>query len=367
VFFLVALSIWTLMHVYLGWRVWSLPFLAGPSAHRWLVAALALLWVSYLAARILERLGYERVAYPLEWLGAAWLGVLFLTVATLLAADVVTGFGLLLPRYAPTARTAALVVASVLSAAAFVQGIRPPVLRRVSVPIHHLPAGLAGLRIVQLSDLHLGSMLSGAWFSGMAARAERLNPDVIVVSGDLVDGNATRVERMLPNLRLLHARLGVWAVTGNHEFYAGVDRCVALFREAGYHVLRDAWAEVEPGLVFAGVDDLTARRQFGLTGDPLPKALDGRPQGVTVFLCHSPWRVEEAARMGVDLMLSGHTHGGQIWPFDYLVKLTYPYLAGRFTVGGMTLWVSRGTGTWGPRMRLWRPAEITLLTLTPVP
>jgi uncharacterized protein len=113
------------------------------------------------------------------------------------------------------------------------------------------------------------------------------------------------------------------------------------------------------------VDDLTARRQFGESDDPVERALAGRPPGATVFLCHSPWEAERAAEHGVDLMLSGHTHNGQIWPFTYLVRLMYPYVTGRFAVNSMTLIVSRGTGFWGPPMRLFLPAEIVVVTLQP--
>ena len=118
-----------------------------------------------------------------------------------------------------------------------------------------------------------------------------------------------------------------------------------------------------PGLVLAGVDDLSARRQFGGDGHPVDRTLAHRPAGTTIFLSHSPWQVERAAEFGVDLMLSGHTHAGQIWPFTYVVRLMYPYVVGRYEVNGMTLLVSRGTGLWGPPMRLFRPGEITAITL----
>jgi predicted MPP superfamily phosphohydrolase len=115
----------------------------------------------------------------------------------------------------------------------------------------------------------------------------------------------------------------------------------------------------------AGVDDLTARRQFKLDGDPVGRAL-GRPPGVaTIYLCHSPLQAERAAALGAGLMLSGHTHAGQLWPFGYLVRLAYPRVEGRYDVDGMTLLVCRGTGTWGPPMRLFRPSEIVRITLSP--
>jgi hypothetical protein len=130
-------------------------------------------------------------------------------------------------------------------------------------------------------------------------------------------------------------------------------------------VLRDEWTEAVPGLVLAGVDDLTARRQAGLGGgDPVGRSLAGRPaNGATIFLSHTPWRAEQAARLGAGLMLSGHTHAGQLFPFGFLVKLQYPLLAGTYHVEGMPVVVCRGTGTWGPRMRLFSRCEIVRITL----
>jgi hypothetical protein len=128
-------------------------------------------------------------------------------------------------------------------------------------------------------------------------------------------------------------------------------------------LLRDRWAEAAPGLVIAGVDDLTARRQRGLDGAAPEHALKGRAAGVTLFLSHTPWRTKEAAAAGVDLMLCGHTHDGQIWPFRYFVRPMYPLMAGLHREGAMPVIVCRGTGMWGPRMRLWLRSEIVRITL----
>ena len=133
--------------------------------------------------------------------------------------------------------------------------------------------------------------------------------------------------------------------------------------EIGFQLLRNRWAEVRPGLVLAGVDDLTSWHRAGKGGDPVSQALEGRPPGATIFLSHTPWETEKAASAGVGLMLAAHTHGGQIWPFSYLVRRRYPLLEGRHEVDGMPVIVCRGTGTWGPRMRLWRPGEILRVTL----
>ncbi len=359
-FFVTVLSLWTLMHAYAFWRLTPL---LGRLPARVLLGALTALWLAYPLGRILDRNGWSSaLATALEYLGACWLGVLFLLVVFLLLGDLASGFGLWRAAAVP-ARAAAVSVALLLAGVGLVQGHRPPAVERLEVPLANLPPELDGLRLVQLSDLHLGTLLNHSWLEARLRQVEALRPDVIVITGDLVDGNARHVEELVPLLQRLRAPLGVLAVTGNHEFYAGLDRSVEVLRSAGYRVLRDEHVEVAPGLVVAGVDDLTARRQFGLPHRVLERALHRRPAGACVLLSHTPWLVKEANQLGVQLMLSGHTHAGQIWPFGYLVRLSYPYLAGLFPVGGMTLYVSRGTGTWGPRLRLWERGEITLLTL----
>jgi hypothetical protein len=161
----------------------------------------------------------------------------------------------------------------------------------------------------------------------------------------------------------LSAPLGGWVVPGNHEFLEDRGTSIRLMEQAGLHVLRDRWAQVRSGLVLAGVDDLTALRRAGERRDPLSKALAGRPPGATILLSHTPWETEKASSAGVGLMLCGHTHGGQIWPFGHIIRIIYPLLEGRYEVDGMPVIVCRGTGTWGPHMRLWRPSEILRVVL----
>ena len=363
-FLLAALSIWTLMNAYVFARLWVTPGLDGAAGHRWLVAAALVLWSAYPLSRYLEHLHWTALSRPMELVGAAWMGTLLLALLAFLLVDLVTGFGWLLPRLAPPLRVAALAATVVLSLVGLGQGLRPPAVDDIDVTVPSLPGGRDALTIVAVSDLHLGTLLGSGWVTDVVDRVNALHPDLIAVVGDLIDGNVPRVEPMVPELRQLSAPLGVWAVTGNHEFYAGVEASVALFREAGFTVLRDRWQEAAPGLIIAGVDDLTARQQFGLPDHAVEAALADRPPGFTVLMSHTPWSVEKASALGAGLMLSGHTHDGQIWPFGYLVALRYPYLSGRFTAGAMTLVVGRGTGTWGPRMRLWRRSEILRVTLS---
>jgi predicted MPP superfamily phosphohydrolase len=366
VFLVIFMSVWTIMHLYVFWRASSVPFLSTHLSLGFMVAVAALLWLSFPVSMFLGRSRLE-VPRPVVFLGAAWLGVLFFAVAALLVVDIVTAGGLLLSRPAPALRGWALLGALVLSAIGLVQGLRDPVVRDYEIRVPGLPSERDGLVLVEISDMHLGTLIGQSWMARQIERVNALKPDLVVMDGDLVDGNVARVEPFLPVLKRLHAPLGVWAVTGNHEFYAGVEKCVRLFEEAGYTVLRDRWAQAAPGLVLAGVDDLTARRQFGLDGHPVEKALAGRPAGATILLSHTPWEAGTAAAAGAGLMLSGHTHDGQIWPFGYLVRLSYPLLGGRYEVGGMPVIVCRGTGTWGPRMRLWLPSEIVRIKLRSAP
>jgi predicted MPP superfamily phosphohydrolase len=229
--------------------------------------------------------------------------------------------------------------------------------------MQNLPAESDGTVIVAASDTHVGTLLGLPWLQDRVAQVQSLKPDIILLVGDIIEGDEASQRKLLPGLRGFSAPLGVWAVTGNHEYYAGVDRCVAVLEDAGIRVMRDRWAEVRPGLVIAGVDDLTSRRRTAKQKDLVSPALAGRPAGATILMSHTPWETQEAAHAGVGLMLSGHTHNGQIWPFTYMVKLVYPQIYGDYKVGDMTLIVGRGTGTWGPRMRLWNRSELLRITL----
>ncbi len=361
-FLIVILSVWTGMNAYAAWRLLATPpFASLPRILFWTIWAL--LFASFPLARLFGSLRLEFLSHLAEWLGAMWLGVLLLVVVCLLAADLVSGFGLLGARFGVLARRSALVLAVALALIAVVQALRLPAVRDYQVRVPGLPASRDGLVLVEVSDLHLGVLVRESWVERVVERVQSLKPDLLVVVGDLVEGHGESGDRFLPALRGLSAPLGVFGVTGNHEFYAGLPESERFFRAAGITLLRDRRVEPAPGLILGGVDDLTARRQFGL---PPPDFADvlGRPgAGGVVLLSHSPWNAGEAAAAGASLMLSGHTHDGQIWPFGYFVHFVYPLLGGRYEVGPESVIVCRGTGVWGPRMRLWRPSEIVRITL----
>lgn len=366
-FLAIVLSIWGAMHAFVFWRLASIPWVQAHLSRRTLLIAAIALWAAYPLSRFLDSWGIHFLSRPQEAISANWIGILFLLFAFLLVFDLATLGGSLIPNWAPRGRGWVAGSALALSLIALVQGFRAPVVRDYEVHLPGLPPERDGLVVVEISDLHLGTLIGQRWLSRLVERVNAMRPDLIVAVGDVVDGNVGPVEPLAPTLRELRAPLGVWAVTGNHEYYAGLDRSLALFDRAGFNVLRDRATQVAPGLVLAGVDDLTARRQAGEKGQPVQSALANRPPGATIYLSHSPLQAKAAAAAGAGLMLCGHTHNGQVWPFTYLVALSYPFVGGRGQQGAMPVIVCRGTGTWGPRMRLWRPSEIVRITLRSAP
>jgi hypothetical protein len=359
----ILISICSLMHVYVFWRLASVPLVSRHVSLNLLIGAGMLIWAIFFIGRVFGHSGTGVLAATAEFFGMNWMGTLFLLFIPLLATDILTLFGLLLPRIAPSIRGWALVAGAVLSIIALVQGLRPPVMQDYEVRLAGLPHEMDKTVVVAMSDLHLGSLIGKRWLAEQVARVREARPDLVVFLGDLFEGHGEPENELLPILRELSAPLGVWAVTGNHEFHGGSKRSTRLFREAGIRLLRNRWVQIRPGFILAGVDDLTSKHRAGQGGDFISQALSSRPPGATILLSHTPWETEKAAHAGAGLMLCGHTHGGQIWPFGYLTRLTYPLLKGRYEVGGMPVIVSRGAGTWGPRMRLWRPGEILRVTL----
>ncbi len=359
----ILITIVTVMHVYILWRAASVPFLKRHVSGKCIIGTGMALWTVFFLGRFIGHGSTGTLAFTLEFLGMNWMAVVFLVTVSLLMVDVITGFGFVLSRFAPFLRGCALATGAVLSVIALVQGLRPPVIQSYDVTLSGLSSDMDGTVIVAISDLHVGSLIGKKWLQARVAQVEAQHPDVVVLLGDIFEGHDQPEEEMMAVLGSLTAPLGVWAVLGNHEFHGRNNTGASLINYDGIRVLNNSWAEVRPSFVLAGVEDLTNNHRSGRGGDPVTKALAGRPPGATIFLSHTPWDFEKVANNGAGLMLSGHTHGGQIWPFSYLTQRIYPLIGGRYEVDGMTVIVCRGTGTWGPRMRLWRPGEILRLTL----
>lgn len=239
--------------------------------------------------------------------------------------------------------------------------LRGPRLKQVTVPLAKLPGRADGYRIAVVSDIHLGPILGRAHTQRIVDTINGARPDLIAIVGDLVDGTVPELGRDAEPLAQLRAKDGAWFVTGNHEYFSGAAPWVDFVRSLGVHPLQNARVEL-PGFDLAGVNDLAGTSEGD--GPDFDKALGDRDRSRTsVLLSHQPVTVYDAVRHGVDLQLSGHTHGGQLWPGNYLAELANPTVAGLERYGDTQLYVTRGAGAWGPPVRVGAPSDITIVTL----
>jgi predicted MPP superfamily phosphohydrolase len=300
-------------------------------------------------------------------LGVVW--VLFGWSALGVLARVALAFaGVSGPTPARAVAAGVLVVAAGLLCWGFAEARRVPRVRAAEARLAGLGAGLDGLRLVAVSDTHFGPLDRARWSRRVVDRVNGLAPDLVCHLGDVADGQVDRRRGQAAPLAGVCAPLGRYFVTGNHEYFVDAPGWVRHLTELGWRHLHNEHVLVERGgarLVLAGIDDPTGRRTVPGHGPDLAAALAGVAGTLpVVLLAHQPRQVVDAAAAGVDLQLSGHTHGGQIWPFHLLVRTDQPVLAGLSRHGRRTqLYTSRGTGFWGPPFRIWAPSEITLITL----
>ncbi|MEU1122199.1 metallophosphoesterase [Streptomyces sp. NPDC005899] len=359
-----AVPCWVLLH---AGQHWPLPVALGGTV----LFALGLVTMPLAMVRGHGRRQQDRAAIVGDsLLGTSWVlftwSVLFGVLLRL--ALTVTGVGDGRSR-ARIVTWAVLGVAALLLAWGYAEARRVPRVRRLDVRLPRLRAGLDGTRVVLITDTHYGPLDRARWSERVCAKVNTLEADLVCHTGDIADGTARRRRAQAAPLGTVRATRARVYVTGNHEYYSEAQGWVDLMEELGWEPLRNRHLLLERGgdtLVVAGVDDVTAESS-GLAGHRahLAGALNGAdPDLPVLLLAHQPKFVDRAAAGGVDLQLSGHTHGGQIWPFHHLVRIDQPALAGLSRHGARTLlYTSRGTGFWGPPFRVFAPSEITLLVL----
>lgn len=262
------------------------------------------------------------------------------------------------------------ITAAGLAAFGVSQAIRVPPVKEIEIAIEGLPPEFDGYRVIQLTDLHISRLFQAPWVQATVERANAQNADLIVITGDLIDGDLQARLKDVAPLSDLRARDGVFAIPGNHEYYFGHDDWMRQYQTLGMRTISNGHVVLSRGdaqLTLAGVNDLAAAR-FGLEGPDIAKALDGAPQGAPVILLnHQPRNAALAAEAGAALQLSGHTHGGMIVGFDRLVaRFNNGFVSGLYDVDGMPLYLNNGTALWiGFAMRLGVPSELTVITLRP--
>jgi predicted MPP superfamily phosphohydrolase len=367
VFFLVLAMLFVLPWWTLFGAGWPLPvFVAGT-----VVFAAALGSFPFLMAAGHGRRRSDRAARIADsTLGAVWVlftwSVLGSVVHLILMALGVGGGD-----RAEVIAVAVAAVSAVLLAWGHYEAMRVPRIRRLDVRLPRLGAGLDGTRVVVLTDTHYGPIDRAGWSARVTEAVNALDADVVIHAGDIADGTADRRREQSAPLGRIQSRLAKVYVTGNHEYFSEAQGWLDRMAELGWEPLHNRHVVVERGgdaLVVAGVDDVTAESS-GLAGHRanLRGALAGAdPDRPVLLVAHQPKYVAQAAAAGVDLQVSGHTHGGQIWPFHFLVRVDQPVVQGLSRHGERTLlYTSRGTGFWGPPFRVFAPSEITVLTLRP--
>lgn len=365
-FLLSFLSIYGVMH-YVVWRgvrtLLPLHPLVVPLALGWALLMIA----APLLSRLLERSDADLPARIAAWGGYLWLGFLFIAFS-LFALLGLCSFLLLLfnrlvpalafgPLHAPHSAAAVLVLTLLLGGYALYEATA---LRIETVKIRSaaLPPEFPSLRIVQISDLHLGLIHRQGTLRTVVEKINSLQPDLLVATGDMVDARLDHLEELLPLTSSVAPPLGKYAVTGNHEVYAGMKGALNFLQQSGFTVLRNQRAVIQPGLSIVGVDDPATGK-----ARPEEELLPAKKEGFTLLLKHRPL-VNAGMPERFDLQLSGHAHRGQIFPFNLLTRLHYPQQDGLYPLAeGAWLYASRGTGTWGPPMRLFSPPEITLFII----
>ncbi|HKY90332.1 MAG TPA: metallophosphoesterase [Nevskiaceae bacterium] len=374
---LILLAVSALLHAYVGVRL--LPHLPGGAAvdvgGTLFLALSAVLTPAPLIFRVSRR---GRDGEMLAWTGYLLMGLfsslLVLTwvrEALLLAAWVANAVepGLValdaLRRYSALA---VVLVTGLVTVIGLFNARRRARVVDVDIPIAGLPDDLDGFTIVQISDLHVGPTIKRGYLDAIVRKVNALSADVVAITGDVVDGSVARLKAHVEPLGRLVARHGVYCVTGNHEYYSGVESWIAEWRRLGLRVLLNQNAVVgEEGarVLIAGVTDYSAHHYADAHRSDPGAALHGAPRDVAVkvLLAHQPRSASAAARAGFDVQLSGHTHGGQFLPWNWFVRFQQPFTAGLHRLHSLWVYTSRGTGYWGPPVRFCAPSEITRVRL----
>lgn len=380
IFFGVLTSLVLLVHSYLGWRfIHGAGLTGGPRIVAWIgVACFALLLPLAFSARFWLKPPYVDVA---SWVGYVAMGLFSFVFTITVARDVIwllmSAASTLPPDGTRRAALLHLTNLSVLGASVGLTAFGVVAARRraaivtVDVPIVGLPVGLAGFTIAQITDVHVGPTIKRSYIEAIVEGVNSIEADIVAVTGDVVDGNVGELGEHIAPFARLKAKQGVYFCTGNHEYYSGAEQWIDELTRLGLRVLQNEHVVLEHGghkVVVAGVHDFTAAQVLPAHKSDPQAAVAGAPDdAIRILLAHQPRSCTQTDGCGIHLQLSGHTHGGQFLPWNFFVRLQQPFTAGLDRFKDMWVYTSRGTGYWGPPVRVGAPSEITRLRLVPAP
>jgi predicted MPP superfamily phosphohydrolase len=376
IFFSVVLSIYGLLNLYIFVRGWEVIPETTLSQTLYVVIFLSFA-LSFIVGRFLERAALSWISTALVWIGSFWLAAMVYFFLALVVIDVTRLAHFVVPFFPDSLTSrpertgqfvAALIVIIVLFvvAAGYINA-RTPRVTTLHLAVHKNSRPMKPLNIVAVSDIHLGTIICRHRLETIVEKVNSLRPDLVLLPGDVVDEDLGPVieQNLGETLRKIRAPLGVFAITGNHEYIGGADAACRYMVEHGITVLRDDSVKLNNGVYVVGREDRSIRQFSGKKRRSLEDLLNGIDKTCPIIvLDHQPFRLEEAASHGVDLQLSGHTHHGQLWPFNFITQKVYELSWGYKLKGSTHFYVSCGVGTWGPPVRTGNRAEIVNICLS---
>ena len=375
IFFSIALSVYALINYYIFIREWE----AGGFQSTWwtvYVAAFLLLSLSFIAGRMLERFTLSWLSSTLVLVGSFWLAAMVYFLLFAFAIDIIRLLNFIVPffpsfltvnpeRTKETTSFAVIGVVLIIVLGGYINA-RTPIIKTLELVIPKNGRTMKSLNIAVASDIHLGTIVCKSKLERIVERINSLNPDLVLLPGDVVDEDIGPVIRnnLGETLRKIQSKYGVVAITGNHEYIGGVEPACKYLVEHGITMLRDASLKIGDGLYVVGREDISIRGFTGKTRKPLSELMKDVDKSYPIILMdHQPFRLEEAETNGIDLQLSGHTHHGQLWPFNFIAKKVYELSWGYKKKGNTHYYVSCGVGTWGPPVRTGNRPEILNIKL----
>jgi len=389
-FFVIVVVVLSLMYGYIGWRIITPAAFSLPVALLLWALLIGLLALPFVSVTMRMHGNVSPWADAVAWTAYLTFGFLTLLFALLIAKDLVYLLVVLAQKLTHvfinpvgadsgladavdperrrlltnTLNLGLLGVTGALTGYGMFEAMRTPRVVELDIPITELPPDLNGFTIVQISDIHASSTVKRPFIQEVVDRVNELRPDLVALTGDLVDGSVEQLRDDVAPLADLKAPAGLFFITGNHDYYSGVEPWLEEVRRLGFTVLLNEHRVIERGtgrLLMAGVTDFSGGQSSPEHRTDPQKAISGAPKcHAKILLAHQPKSVYEAAKAGFDYVLSGHTHGGQYFPYHFLAAMAQPYISGLHQMGGTRIYVSRGTGYWGPQIRIGAPSEITV-------